>query len=90
MNRRWKVPICPRCRRRRVYRGRLFCSRCRTTKDSSAIRKVDAMLAEYQERRASSSVTEDPNVYFVLNVYVDVLLSVRAELAGHRAKITSS
>ena len=90
MGRRWKVPICPRCRGRRVYAGRIFCSRCRTTKDDRAVRKVDAMLAEYQARRESCSVTEDPNVYFVLNVYVDVLLSIRAELVGPRAKITSS
>jgi hypothetical protein len=48
------------------------------------------MLAEYQERRASCSVTDDANVYFVLNVYVDVLLSIRAELVGAHAKITSS
>lgn len=54
------------------------------------MRKVDAMLAEYQARRESCSVTEDQNVYYVLNVYVDVLLSIRAELVGPRAKITSS
>ncbi len=54
------------------------------------MRKIDAMLAEYQARRANCSVTDDQNVYFVLNVYVDVLLTIRAELVGQRGKMPVS
>lgn len=75
--------LCRCCGATRPRGGEAFCASCRRRyPPPSAIDEVEAMLAEFKDRRAACSVTEEGNVYYALNVYVDVLLTIRSRLDG--------